>query len=200
MCIVIKQWNNILSSCCRSLVTGPVSTVVAKSCVSSSVTGSLAMSRARSCCHANIRALVSVVKRVPLCAGSAIRTRSLKCSLEMKTSQTQGIITAHVKKLYCAFFAGSICTTFHRIGLIVSVCVFLSQLENHWWMWMQYDIYIMSLEAAPTSYFLWSFIATWQMHDVVRWLWHWCHLIHGSEMCVVMDIVFTPSVWTVLSV
>jgi hypothetical protein len=102
-------------------VTGPVSTVVAKSCVSSSVTGSLAMSRARSCCHANIRALVSVVKRVPLCAGSAIRTRSLKCSLEMKTSQTQGIVTAHVKKLYCAFFAGSMCTTFHCIGLIVSL-------------------------------------------------------------------------------
>lgn len=67
------------------------STIVAKSSVLNSVTGSLAMYHVISSYHANTHALVSVVNHVPLSAGSAIKTGSQKCFLELKMNQMQGI-------------------------------------------------------------------------------------------------------------
>jgi hypothetical protein len=72
-------------------VTGLASTIVAANCVLNCVTESPAINPVRSSYLANIHVLVSVVKHAPLCAGSVIRIRSQKCSLELKMNQMQGI-------------------------------------------------------------------------------------------------------------
>jgi hypothetical protein len=72
-------------------VTGLASINIAANCVLNCVTESPAMNLARSSYLANIHVLVSVVKHAPLCAGYAIRIRSLKCSLELRRNQMQGM-------------------------------------------------------------------------------------------------------------
>ena len=142
-----------LYCCCRNHANGRASTIVAESCAMSCVTGNLAMSHVQSSCHANTHVLVSVEKHAPHCAGCVIRMRWQKCSLELKTNQTQGIALKAKREDKLLHFV-NVCSSFFNTYFCSYSClcyIFQSRAFSH-------SIMKLSLRFPVTFQFLLLFV------------------------------------------